>query len=256
MLTDEERERYDRQILVRGIGEEGQEKLKKARVVIAGVGGLGTPAALYLAAVGIGTIRLIDRDVVQLSNLNRQILHWKKDIGHKKVDSAAGKLRQFNDRIEVETVAETIDPGNAPRLISGFDIILDGLDNLDTRLLLNSAALKSDIPFVHGAVYGFEGRVTTIVPGKTPCLGCIYRGSLPEEKFPVIAVTTGVVGVLQATEVVKYVLGVGQLLTSQLLVYSGLRAGFTCLTIKRNPGCTYCGNSAQAGADPPPASRP
>ncbi len=256
MLTDEERERYDRQILVRGIGEEGQEKLKKARVVIAGIGGLGTPAALYLAAVGIGTIRLIDRDVVQLSNLNRQILHWKKDIGRHKVDSAGEKLRQFNDRIEVETVAETIDAGNAPHLIAGYDIILDGLDNLDARLLLNSAALKSGIPFVHGAVYGFEGRVTTIVPGKTPCLGCIYRGSFPEEKFPVIAVTTGIVGVLEATEVVKYVLGVGQLLTNQLLVYSGLRAGFTSLTIKRNPACIYCGAPDQASAEPPRTLHP
>jgi molybdopterin/thiamine biosynthesis adenylyltransferase len=247
MLTDQERERYDRQVMVRGIGEEGQAKLKRARVVIAGVGGLGTPAALYLAAAGIGTIRLIDPDTVQLSNLNRQILHWHNDIGRQKVDSAAEKLRQFNNLITVEAMAETINESNVSRLVSGCDIILDGLDNLEARMLLNSAALRQGIPFVHGAVYGFEGRVTTIVPGKTPCLGCIYRGVIPAQKSPVIAVTTGVVGVLEATEVVKYILGLGRLLTNQLLIYNGLQPGFTTLTLKRNPDCTCCGSLAQGG---------
>jgi molybdopterin/thiamine biosynthesis adenylyltransferase len=244
MLSDEERQRYDRQIMVRGIGEQGQERIKKARVVIAGVGGLGTPAAARYRAAGIGTIRLIDRDVVQLSNLNRQVLHWTKDLGRNKIDSAAEKLRQFNDGIVVEAVADTIDEQNVIQLVAGFDIIVDGLDNLDTRFVVNRAALKTGIPFVHGAVSGFEGRVTTIVPGKTPCLGCIYRGTIPEQKSPVIAVTTGVIGVLEATEVIKYLLGIGQLLTGQLLVYNGLRPALTTLTVKRNPDCRYCGPSA------------
>jgi molybdopterin/thiamine biosynthesis adenylyltransferase len=240
MLSDEEKQRYDRQMMVRGIGEEGQEKLKKARVVIAGAGGLGTPSALYLAAAGVGTIRIVDSDRVELSNLNRQILHWNKDIGRNKTDSAAEKLRDINNTIQIEAIAETIDEESVARLTAGFDVILDGTDNLETRFLLNSAALANGIPFVHGAVYGFEGRVTTVLPGKTPCLGCIYRGTIPQQKSPVVGVTPGLVGVLQATETIKYIVGVGQLLTNQLLVYNGLRMRFNTLAIKRDPNCKYC----------------
>lgn len=255
MLTDEERRRYDRQMMVRGFGEEGQEKLKKARVVIAGTGGLGTPSALYLAAAGVGTIRIIDSDRVELSNLNRQILHWNKDIGRNKIDSAAEKLRGINDAIEIEPVAETIDERSVARLTAGFDVILDGTDNLETRFLLNSAALANGIPFVHGAVYGFEGRVTTVLPGKTPCLGCIYRGTIPQQKSPVVGVTPGLVGVLQATEAIKYIVGMGQLLANQLLVYNGLRMRFNTLAIKRDPNCRYCAgtgqsNTSSAGSNP------
>jgi molybdopterin/thiamine biosynthesis adenylyltransferase len=255
MLTDAEKQRYDRQMMVRGIGEEGQEKLKNARVVIAGTGGLGTPSALYLAAAGVGTIRIIDSDRVELSNLNRQILHWNKDIGRNKIDSAGEKLREINDTIQIEAIAETIDEGSVARLTSGFDVILDGTDNLETRFLLNSAALANGIPFVHGAVYGFEGRVTTVVPGKTPCLGCIYRGTIPQQKSPVVGVTPGLVGILQATETIKYIVGVGTLLTNQLLVYNGLRMRFNTLAIKRDPNCKYCRgigqqNASSVGPDP------
>ena len=242
MLTTEERERYDRQIMIRGIGEEGQEKLKQAKVVVAGSGGLGSPASIYLAAAGVGTIRMIDHDRVELSNLNRQILHWDKDIGRNKVDSAAEKLSQLNRSVKIEAVEETIDEVNISRLVAGFDLIVDAMDNLPTRYLLNKAAIDNQIPFIHGAVYGLEGRVMTIIPGKTACLRCVYRGLIPEEKFPVIGVTPAVIGCIQATEVIKYVAGIGKLLTNRLLVYDGLNMRFTELTVSRDPDCEHCGH--------------
>jgi len=242
MLTTEERERYDRQIMIRGIGEEGQEKLKQAKVVVAGSGGLGSPASIYLAAAGVGTIRMIDHDRVELSNLNRQILHWDKDIGRNKVDSAAEKLSQLNRSVKIEAVEETIDEVNISRLVAGFDLIVDAMDNLPTRYLLNKAAIDNQIPFIHGAVYGLEGRVMTIIPGKTACLRCVYRGLIPEEKFPVIGVTPAVIGCIQATEVIKYIVGIGKLLTDRLLVYDGLNMKFTELVVKRDPNCEHCGH--------------
>jgi adenylyltransferase/sulfurtransferase len=241
MLTPEERERYDRQILIGEIGPEGQEKLKKSRVAIAGAGGLGSPAALYLTAAGIGTIRLIDHDRVSLSNLNRQILHWEEDISGKKVNSARTKLKNLNRTIEIEAIDETITEANICGLVEGCDAIVDAMDNLPTRYLLNRCAIEEKIPFFHGAVRGFEGRAMTILPGKSACLRCLYRGPVPEEKFPVIGVTPAVIGSIQATEVIKCLLGIGQLLTNRLLMYDGLEAIFTEFTINRNPECDHCG---------------
>jgi molybdopterin/thiamine biosynthesis adenylyltransferase len=240
MLSDDERKRYDRQLRIDGIGESGQEKLKNAKVVVVGAGGLGTPAATYLAAAGIGTLRIIDNDKVDLSNLNRQILHWGKDVGRNKVDSASEKLRGLNGAISVDPLLETIDEANASQLLSGFDVVVDGTDNLETRFALNKAILEKGIPFVHGAVYGFQGRVTTIVPGKTPCIRCLYRGPIPQQKPPVIGVTPGVVGILEATETIKLVLGVGDVLANRLLVYDALRMTFAMMTVRRNPTCPYC----------------
>ncbi len=241
MLREEELQRYTRQTMIRGFGVEGQEKLKRAKVVVAGGGGLGSPIAIYLAVAGVGTIRIIDRDVVELTNLNRQVLHWQKDIGRRKVDSAAEKLGQLNDDIVIDPVAESMEASNIDRLVAGFDVIVDATDNLPTRFLLNEAAIRQKIPFVHGAVRGFEGRVTTILPGQTACLRCIYRGPLPQEKTPVIGVTPAVVGCLEATEAIKYIVGIGQLLANQLLVYDGLKMRFTTLAIRQDPNCSACG---------------
>jgi molybdopterin/thiamine biosynthesis adenylyltransferase len=245
MLTREELERYDRQIIVRGIGEAGQEKLKRAKVVIAGGGGLGSPAALYLAAAGIGTIRIIDHDKVELSNLNRQILHWDRDRGKRKVDSSAEKLSQFNPGVKIEPVAEMISQDNITSLVAGYDAIVDAMDNLETRFVLNKAAIDNNIPFFHGAVYGFEGRAMTVIPGKTACLKCLYRGLPPQEKFPVIGVTPGVIGCIQATEVIKYIVGTGELLTNRLLAYDGMNMKFTEFKVKRDPNCEHCGQAGE-----------
>lgn len=241
MLTKDDLERYDRQIMIDRIGPEGQEKLMRSRIAIAGVGGLGSPIALYLTAAGIGTIRLIDHDRVTLSNLNRQILHWEEDLGEKKVLSAARKLRRLNSKVNVEPVEETITETNVAQLLEGCDGIVDALDNLPTRYLLNRWAIEKNIPFFHGAIRGFEGRAMTILPGKTACLRCMYRGDIPAEKFPVVGVTPAVIGSIQATEVLKYLLGIGQLLTNRLLLYDGLEAQFTEFSLSQNPECDHCG---------------
>jgi len=242
MLTPSERERYDRQIMIGEIGQEGQERLKKSRVVIAGAGGLGSPIALYLTAAGIGRIRMIDHDQVALSNLNRQVLHWEEDIGRRKVDSASVKLRSLNRAVEVEAIAETLTEGNVSELVRGCDVLVDAMDNLPTRYLLNRCAIENNIPFFHGAVNGFEGRVMTILPGESACLRCLYRGPVPQEKFPVIGVTPAVIGSIQATEVIKYLVGMGRLLTNRLLIYDGLRVTFSEFAITRNPSCDHCGS--------------
>jgi molybdopterin/thiamine biosynthesis adenylyltransferase len=243
MLTTRERERYDRQIMIGEIGQEGQSKLKSSRVAIAGAGGLGSPVAFYLTAAGIGMIRMIDHDQVALSNLNRQILHWEADIGRKKVDSAETKLRNLNSSVKIEAIAEMITEDNVSRLVDGCDVIVDAMDNFPTRYVLNRCAIKKNIPFIHGAVRGFEGRVMTILPGETACLGCMYRGPVPEDKFPVIGVAPAVVGSIQATEVIKYLVGIGKLLTNRLLLYDGLQASFSEFTVSKNPDCDHCGSS-------------
>jgi len=242
MLTRDERERYDRQIMITGFGEEGQEKLKRARAFIAGAGGLGSAASIYLVAAGIGMIRLVDHDRVELSNLNRQVLHWDKDIGRTKVTSATEKLKQLNQEVEVEGIQERITEANVYQLVDGFDLIVDAMDNLPTRYLLNKTALDKNIPFFHGAVHGFEGRAMTIIPGKSACLWCLYRGAAREGKFPILGVTPAVIGCIQAAEVIKYIVGISPLLTDRLLIYDGQNMKFTELKIKKNQNCEYCGH--------------
>jgi len=245
MLTPNESERYDRQIMIGEIGPVGQEKLKSSRVVIAGAGGLGSPIAIYLTAAGIGMIRIIDHDQVALSNLNRQILHWEEDIGRKKVDSAREKLRNLNSAVEIETIGETITANNVSQLVEDYDVIVDAMDNLPTRYILNRCAIEKNVPFFHGAVNGFEGRVMTVIPGKTACLRCMYRGPVPQEKFPVIGVTPALIGIIQATEVIKYLLGIGNLLTNRLLLYNGLKIAFSEFTVNKNPNCDHCGSQVR-----------
>ena len=243
MLTPEEKQRYDRQIMIPGFGESGQEKLKKARVVIAGTGGLGSPISFYLTAAGVGTLRIIDNDKVELSNLNRQILHWDKDIGKGKAKSAHEKLTQLNKNVNIETINTTIDETNVYNLTAGFDVIVDAMDNMPTRFLLNKAAIKHKIPFVHGAVSGLEGRAMTVIPGKSACIRCLYHASPPKKKFPVLGTTPAIIGAIQATEVIKYLTGIGTLLTNRLLIYDGLNMKFTELTVVRNTICEHCGDS-------------
>lgn len=244
MLTPDERLRYDRQIMIHEIGEAGQEKLKKAKVLVAGAGGLGSPICIYLVAAGVGTIRLVDRDTVDLSNLNRQVLHGQRDIHRPKVHSARERLAGLNEAVTIETRQQTISEESIDGLVESCDLIIDALDNMPARYLLNKAAITHQLPFFHGAVSGFEGRVMTVLPGRTACLRCLYRGPVPEEKFPVIGVTPGLIGLIQATEVIKYLLGIGNLLTNKLLRYDGLSLTFTEFKIERNPSCDHCGHLA------------
>jgi molybdopterin/thiamine biosynthesis adenylyltransferase len=244
VLTKNEREKYDRQMMIRGFGRKGQEKLKQAKILIAGAGGLGSPAATYLTAAGVGVIRIVDHDKVALSNLNRQILHWQEDVGKNKVDSARQKLNRLNPEVKIEAIEERITEANISQLAAGFDLIVDAMDNLPTRYLLNKTILGKNIPFFHGAVNGFEGRAMTIIPNKSACLQCVYRGVIPEDKFPVIGVTAAVIGCIQAAEVIKYIVGIGQLLANRLLIYDGLSMKFTEFKVKKDPHCEHCGQPA------------
>lgn len=238
MFSGEEIQRYQRQMMIPDWGESGQEKIKAARVVVAGAGGLGSAILTYLAIAGVGTIRIIDNDKVERSNLNRQILHAENDIGKLKVESAAEALKCMNPDIRIEPIAESIDRNKIRELVEDY-LIVDALDNLETRLLLNGASLENNSPLFHGAIYGFEGRATTFIPGRTPCLECLYQDSLPGD-VPVFGATPGVIGCIQATEVVKYILDIGDLLLGRLLFYDGRNMKFTEVKFAKDPNCEVC----------------
>ena len=240
MTTGEELRRYERQMIIEGFGREGQERLKQTRVVVAGVGGLGSVVSIYLTVAGVGQIRLIDHDRVELGNLNRQILYGNRDIGRRKVDSAKEKLESLNPEVKVEIVSEAILEDNAFELVDDCDLIVDAMDNFTTRYILNKVAINRDIPFFHGAVRGFEGRATTIIPGQTACLKCLYSRAPQPEPAPVVGVAPAVIGSIQATEVVKYIVGIGDLLTNRLLIYDGLSLEFMEMKLKRRPDCEEC----------------
>lgn len=242
MLSEQERERYRRQILL--FGDDGQERLKKAHIFIAGAGGLGSPAALYLAAAGIGTITLADMDTVDRTNLNRQILHAERDIGKKKTVSAEEKLKAINPGITIRTADFRIDEGNAERLVGDADGIVDAMDNYPARYLLNGVAVRRGIPLFHGAIRGFHGQATTVIPGKSPCLKCIFPKAPPQEVFPAVGATAGVIGSVQATEAIKYLLGSGDLLTGRILVWDGLAGRADEISAERIPCCPVCGDGS------------
>ncbi|MDD1682698.1 MAG: HesA/MoeB/ThiF family protein [Methanoregula sp.] len=239
MLSERELERYKRQILL--FGEEGQERLKKAHIFIAGAGGLGSPVSLYLAAAGIGTITIVDMDVVDQSNLNRQILHFDRDIGKKKSVSAEEKLSAVNPDIRIYAIDTRLDETSAARLVGNAGGIVDAMDNYPIRYLLNDVAIQKRIPLFHGAIRGFCGQATTIIPGKTPCLTCIFPKAPPEEVFPVIGATAGVIGTVQATEVIKYLLQSGDLLTGRIFLWDGLYGRADEIAAERVTCCPACG---------------
>ena len=243
MLTERELDRYDRQI--RLLGEEGQEKLKRAKVFIAGAGGLGSPISIYLVATGIGKIVLVDNDTVALSNLNRQILHWEKDIDREKAISAKEKLTEINSDIKIDAKSETITEDNAFDLVADADLIIDAMDNFSTRYLLNRTALEKGIPFVHGAINGFHGQATTVLPGESACLRCIFREAPPPSVFPVLGVTPGIIGLIQASEAIKYIVGVGELLSGKLLLWDGLTSQTEIIQVDKNANCQDCGTGGQ-----------
>ncbi|WP_406658022.1 HesA/MoeB/ThiF family protein [Methanolobus sp. ZRKC2] len=239
MLSEQELERYSRQIML--FGEEGQKCLKNARVLIAGAGGLGCPIALYLAVAGVGYLRLVDKDVIDRSNLNRQVLHWEPDIGKEKVTSVEEKLRSINPDIDVEIFTRTIDESNVSEFTENVDVIVDAMDNYATRYLLNKQAQERGIALIHGAVRGFDGQATTIIPGKTACLNCFFPSAPPNEVFPIVGVTAGIIAMVQANEVIKYLVGTGEMLTGRLLIWNGLSAEMEYLRFNKRCDCEVCG---------------
>ncbi len=238
-LTKEEIERYSRQIIL--FGEKGQEKLKSATVLVAGAGGLGSAALYYLVAAGIGKLIVIDDGLVELSNLQRQILYTIDDIGKPKVLVAAEKLRKLNPHVEIIPVNKRITKESLEEYIEDIDIVVDALDNWETRAVLDSVCYKNNIPYVHAGVEGFYGQITFIIPGKTPCLRCIFPMTKSGEKkvIPVVSTTPGILGVLEANEVIKFIVGVGEVLSNKLLVYNGLYNMFEVIEIKAND-CRIC----------------
>lgn len=224
----------------------GQLRLKNASVMIAGGGGLGCPAALYLAAAGVGNLTIVDKERVELSNLNRQVLHWASDVDRPKGDSIAEKLRRLNPEIRVKVVSAEITGANSRRLVKGFDVVVDCMDNWETRFVLNTACVKENIPMVHAGIYGLYGQATTIIPHKGPCLRCILPRTPPEEKkFPVLGTTPGTLGVLEALEAIKLITGIGIPLVGRLLYFDGENMSFQEVKVERKSDCTVCGSKTR-----------
>jgi molybdopterin/thiamine biosynthesis adenylyltransferase/rhodanese-related sulfurtransferase len=254
-LTKEQRERYSRHILVPEIGLEGQLKLLNAKVLCLGAGGLGSPVALYLAAAGVGTLGIIDNDVVDLSNLQRQILHTTDRIGMPKVDSAEMAINAINSDVKVVKYQQRLDASNIMEVIQGYDVIVDGLDNFPTRYLLNDASVRLQIPVVSASILGFDGQLSVFKPYDGPCYRCLYPVPPPAELAPscgangVLGVLPGVMGVLQAIEVVKLVTGSGEPLVGRLVLYEALSTTFTDLKVRRDPGCPICSRPPEEISD-------
>src|SRR4051795_10316476 len=245
-LSPEQRERYSRHLLIPEIGLEGQMKLLDAKVLLLGAGGLGSPAALYLAAAGVGTLGIVDNDVVDLSNLQRQVAHTTDGIGVPKVDSAQETINAINPDVNVVKHQTRLDASNIMEIISGYDVIVDGVDNFPTRYLLNDATVRLDIPVVSASILGFDGQLSVFKPHDGPCYRCLYRVPPPAELAPscgangVLGVLPGTMGLLQATEVIKLVTGAGEPLIGRLLLYEALGATFTELKVRRDPECPIC----------------
>jgi molybdopterin/thiamine biosynthesis adenylyltransferase/rhodanese-related sulfurtransferase len=246
VLSPEQRNRYQRHLLLPEVGVEGQQKLLGARVLLLGAGGLGSPAALYLAAAGVGTLGIIDMDVVDESNLQRQILHNMDRIGERKVDSAKKTLTAINPDVDVVTYDMRLDANNVVELLSQFDVVIDGADNFPSRYLLNDASLKTNTPVVHGSIFRFEGQATVFKPFDGPCYRCMIPEPPPAELAPscaeagVLGVLPGIIGSIQALEAIKIILGIGDDLSGRLLAYDSLEQSFRTFKVNRDPECPAC----------------
>jgi molybdopterin/thiamine biosynthesis adenylyltransferase/rhodanese-related sulfurtransferase len=254
-LTAEQRERYSRHLLLPEVGIEGQQKLLDAKVLLLGAGGLGSPAALYLAAAGVGTLGIVDDDEVDLSNLQRQVIHSSDRIGVPKVDSAEQTINSLNPDVKVQKHAVRLDATNIMEILPGYDIVVDGLDNFPTRYLLNDASVRLQIPVVSAAILGFEGQLSVFKPYDGPCYRCLFPVPPPAELAPscgangVLGVLPGTMGLLQATEVIKLILGEGEPLIGRLLMYDALAARVTEVKVRRDPDCPICSREPDAIGD-------
>lgn len=248
-MTDEQIERYSRHIILKEVGAKGQKKLMNGKVLIIGAGGLGAPAAMYLAAAGVGTIGIVDADEVDLSNLQRQIIHSTADIGKAKVKSAKETMEAMNPDVTVKTYRMFVDSTNIRELIREYDFVIDGTDNFPAKFLINDACILEGKPFSHAGIIRFKGQLMTYVPGKGPCYRCVFKNPPPKDAVPtckqagVIGAMGGVIGSLQAMEAIKYLIGVGEPLTGALLTYDALDMKFNKIKIKRDCKCAVCGDN-------------
>jgi molybdopterin/thiamine biosynthesis adenylyltransferase len=249
-LTPEQRNRYSRHILLPEVGADGQVRMLESKALLLGAGGLGAPTALYLAAAGIGTIGIVDDDVVDASNLQRQVIHDTARIGQPKTASARQTIEGLNPDVEVVEYGTRLDADNVLEIIGAYDVIVDGADNFPTRYLLNDASVRLGKPVVSASILGFDGQISTFVPDEGPCYRCLYPSPPPPELAPscsangVLGVMAGVMGLLQANEVIKLVLGIGEPLIGRLLLYEALSTRFTELRVRRDPDCPVCGPDA------------
>jgi sulfur-carrier protein adenylyltransferase/sulfurtransferase len=249
-LAEDQRRRYSRHLLIPEVGEEGQQKLLDSKILLIGAGGLGSPASLYLAAAGVGTLGIVDDDVVDDTNLQRQIVHNEERLGASKADSAKETIEALNPDVTVKTFKERLTSENVDRILGeGWDVIVDGADNFPTRYLLNDASVWHRIPVVHGSIFRFEGQTTVFKPHEGPCYRCLFPQPPPPELAPscaeggVLGVLPGIVGSLQASEALKLVLGIGDSLVGRLLLFDALETTFTEVTLRRDPSCPVCGES-------------
>jgi molybdopterin/thiamine biosynthesis adenylyltransferase/rhodanese-related sulfurtransferase len=251
VLPADQRTRYSRHLLLPEVGEEGQRRLLASKVLVIGAGGLGSPAALYLAAAGIGTLGIVDFDVVDVTNLQRQILHNSDRLGRRKVDSARQTLAALNPDVQVVAIAERLAAANVLDILDGYDVILDGADNFPTRYLVNDASLHLEVPVVHGSVFRFEGQASVFSPYGGPCYRCLFPEPPPPELAPscaeagVLGVVPGIIGSIQAAETIKLLLGIGEPLIGKLLTYDALDQDFRLLNLRRDPTCPACADEAQ-----------
>jgi sulfur-carrier protein adenylyltransferase/sulfurtransferase len=254
-LSPEQRDRYSRHLLLPEVGEEGQRKLLDARVLLLGAGGLGSPSALYLAAAGVGTLGIVDNDVVDLSNLQRQVLHTTTRVGIPKVDSAEETIHALNPDVEVVKYPLRLDASNIMEVIEGWDIIVDGLDNFPTRYLLNDASVRLRIPVVSASILGFDGQLSIFAPYEGPCYRCLFPVPPPAELAPscgangVLGVLPGTMGLLQATEVIKLIIDAGRPAIGRLLLYEALEATLTEVRVRRDPNCPVCSRDPESITD-------
>ena len=247
-FTNEQLERYSRHIILQEVGVKGQKKLLNASVLIIGAGGLGAPAALYLAAAGVGTIGIVDADEVDLSNLQRQVIHTTNDVGKAKVKSAAETMEAINPDVTVKTYRTFVDSSNIMDLIKDYDFIIDGTDNFPAKFLINDACVMAEKPFSHAGTIRFKGQLMTYVPGEGPCYRCVFKNPPPKDAVPtckqagVIGAMGGVIGSLQAMEAIKYIIGKGDLLTGKLLTYDALKMEFHTIKLPKDDHCAVCGD--------------
>ena len=247
-FTNEQLERYSRHIILQEVGVKGQKKLLNASVLIIGAGGLGAPAALYLAAAGVGTIGIVDADEVDLSNLQRQVIHTTNDVGKAKVKSAAETMEAINPDVTVKTYRTFVDSSNIMDLIKDYDFIIDGTDNFPAKFLINDACVMAEKPFSHAGIIRFKGQLMTYVPGEGPCYRCVFKNPPPKDAVPtckqagVIGAMGGVIGSLQAMEAIKYIIGKGDLLTGKLLTYDALKMEFQTIKLPKDDHCAVCGD--------------